>query len=491
MARDDRVTTTTEPKEIPEWIQELVRPPSSAGNPNFKGALTWEQAIAATPNAWIQTGGDPKFNEAAVEDTFMKAAYHAKEYRDNPEYAKAWDKSHGSRNESFKKGALSLAAMAAFAYGGQALAGAASGGTTAGIMGGAAAPGGVYSAGAGAIVPNSAAAASAFGAAAGGATAIPLAASAPITSTALGSASGVAPSGLSALGPTGAGFAGTGPGVASVGGNALGAGSAGTVGGVAGGVGNAGLTMNNPTGGALNAAGGSAVVPGTGTIASGATNASGLSQLSGPDTNNLESGLTGSGLTDNLAILGSSLASGALSYNATEKGIEENRRQYDQTREDFEPWRQAGIQGLGQYQDRLNQPVPEFQFKLEDDPIYQFQLAESQKATERGMAARGYNNSGNVLQELSRDAIGQAGNQDQAYNRQLRTSQTNYGRNLDRTNQYGNLAGVGQTATQSVSAAGQNSTNNLQNLYLQQGQGLNNSIQGGLNNYLLNNYLRR
>jgi len=190
--------------------------------------------------------------------------------------------------------------------------------------------------------------------------------------------------------------------------------------------------------------------------------------------------------------LGSSLASGLFSYNATEKGIEENRRQYDQTREDFEPWRQAGIQGLGQYQDRLNQPVPEFQFKLEDDPIYQFQLAESQKATERGMAARGYNNSGNVLQELSRDAIGQAGKyQDQAYNRQLGTSQTNYGRNLDRTNQYGNLAGVGQTATQSVASAGQNSTNNLQNLYLQQGQGLNNSIQGGLNNYLLNNYLRR
>ena len=477
MARDDRVTATTEPKEIPEWIQELVRPPSSAGNPNFKGALTWEQAIAATPNAWIQTGGDPKFNEAAVEDTFMKAAYHAKEYRDNPEYAKAWDKSHGSRNESFKKGALSLAAMAAFAYGGQALAGAASGGTTAGIMGGAAAPGGVYSAGAGAIVPNSAAAASAFGAAAGGATAIPLAASAPITSTALGSASGVAPSGLSALGPTGSGFAGTGPGVATTVGSTGGASAAQIASSVAG-------------------AGGTPIIPAgssnLGSLAAGAPALSGGQTPSGPGTNNLGSGLTGSGLTDNLAILGSSLASGLFSYNATEKGIEENRRQYDQTREDFEPWRQAGIQGLGQYQDRLNQPVPEFQFKLEDDPIYQFQLAESQKATERGMAARGYNNSGNVLQELSRDAIGQAGKyQDQAYNRQLGTSQTNYGRNLDRTNQYGNLAGVGQTATQSVASAGQNSTNNLQNLYLQQGQGLNNSIQGGLNNYLLNNYLRR
>ncbi len=135
MARDDRVTTTTEPKEIPEWIQELVRPPSSAGNPNFKGALTWEQAIAATPNAWIQTGGDPKFNEAAVEDTFMKAAYHAKEYRDNPEYAKAWDKSHGSRNESFKKGRVIFGGNGGICLWRAALAGAASGGTTAGIMG--------------------------------------------------------------------------------------------------------------------------------------------------------------------------------------------------------------------------------------------------------------------------------------------------------------------------------------------------------------------
>ena len=155
------------------------------------------------------------------------------------------------------------------------------------------------------------------------------------------------------------------------------------------------------------------------------------------------------------------------------------------------PWREAGANALVDYQDRLGEDVPQFEFNLEDDPIYNFQLDQAQKATERAMAARGMNNSGNVLLELQRNAIGEAGRyQNDAFNRQLAGSQTNYGRNLDRTNQYGSLAGIGQTATNAIASQGTNAANNLANMYLQQGAGYNNAIQGGINNYLVNRYTK-
>ena len=279
-------------------------------------------------------------------------------------------------------------------------------------------------------------------------------------------------------------------------GGALGAASPAGVGTVAGGatgslVGNGLLTMNAPAGGAL----GTASPTGVGTVAGAGAVPAAASALPGStSSNNVNGGnaLSDSNWWDNALIAGGSLASGYLSNQATQEGIDEIARQYDQTRADMAPWRDAGVQGLNAYQNRLNAPVPEFGFNLEDDPVYQFQLDQAQQATERAMGARGYNDSGNILLELQRNAIGETGRYgNEAYKRQIGQSQTNYGRNLDRTNQYGNLAGIGQTSTNALAGIGQNSANNLSNLYLQQGAGLNNAIQGGISNYLTNNYLQR
>lgn len=190
--------------------------------------------------------------------------------------------------------------------------------------------------------------------------------------------------------------------------------------------------------------------------------------------------------------LGSSLGSAYLTNQATEAGMDQISDQYDQTRADMEPWRLAGIRGLSQYEGALNQPVPNFEFNLEDDPVYQFQRDEALRATERAMAARGYNGSGNMLRELQRTAAGEAGRyQDQAYRRQLGESQTNYGREFDRANQYANLAGLGQSSTNALAGLGAGAASNLANLHMQQGQGYNNALQGFLSNYTLNNYLNR
>lgn len=223
-----------------------------------------------------------------------------------------------------------------------------------------------------------------------------------------GSASGtpgVTAGATGAVNPMGSGFTGTGPGVATAG--ALnGASSLGT---------NAGGNYFNSGGSAMNSS------------------------------------------IDPWLIGGSSLLSGYLSNEASGDAMDELRRQYDLNRADQEPWRQAGVNALGRLEN----------FNIEDDPIYQYQLDQAKKATERGAAARGFNLSTNVLNDLNDRAIGEAGRY--------------YG---DAWNRQAGLAGVGQTAVTNMANQGTNTANNLANLQMQQGQGWNNALQGGISNYL-------
>lgn len=242
---------------------------------------------------------------------------------------------------------------------------------------------------------------------------------------------------------------------------------------------------------ALGGAAGGGGAGGGGGVSGGASGASSTAGGGSSLFSNSGGGMSGNWL-NNAILAGSSLASGYLSKEATEAGIDANMEQYEQTREDMEPWRLAGKKGLKKYAKLLGQDTPDFEFSLEDDPVYQFQVDEALKATERAMAARGYSNSGNILRELQDTAIGEAGNyQNDAFNRQLATSQTNYGRDFDLINQYANLAGLGQSTTNALANAGANTANSLSNLYLQQGQGYNNAIQGAMQNYMLSNYLNQ
>ena len=120
-----------------------------------------------------------------------------------------------------------------------------------------------------------------------------------------------------------------------------------------------------------------------------------------------------------------------------------------------------------------------------ESPDYQFNLAEGQKAIDRSLAARGRTLSGAGVREGVRYASGMASNEfGNFYNR------------------LANLAGIGQTATGSTAAAGANAANNIAqnhlyagnaraNGYMQTGQAVNNAVQGGIQNYMLYQYLKK
>jgi hypothetical protein len=120
-----------------------------------------------------------------------------------------------------------------------------------------------------------------------------------------------------------------------------------------------------------------------------------------------------------------------------------------------------------------------------ESPDYQFNLAEGQKAIDRSLAARGRTLSGAGVKEGIRYASGMASNEfGNFYNR------------------LANLAGIGQTATRSTATAGMNAANNIAqnhlyagnaraNGYMQTGQAVNNAVQGGIQNYMLYQYLNK
>ena len=131
--------------------------------------------------------------------------------------------------------------------------------------------------------------------------------------------------------------------------------------------------------GASQFAGGAAGSAATGAAVSGAANGA-IGAATNAGVNTL-AGTTPSWLTPAL-LAGSSLASGYLANQASEDGIDEIRRQYDQNRSDQEPWRQAGLNALADYQTGINQPnnmygefqnnsmVPQYQNNAAPPPEY-------------------------------------------------------------------------------------------------------------------------
>lgn len=316
----------------------------------------------------------------------------------------------------------------------------------------------------------------------------------------------------------------------------------------------------NAVGGAVNSAAPTAMTASSGIGMGSTPTATTLAGAGGLAANDVVDAITNTGtnvvgnaLSNNgwnavdWANLGGSLASGYLSHQATGEAMDEIARQYDQNRADMAPWRESGVNALNTYNEELGLSTPgydaftapsgsdlpeyqstgEFNFDLENDPVYQNQLAESEKAIKRYMAGKGYANSGNILYELGNNAVTQAGKyQNDAFNRQLAQSRENYGRNVsdygintDRANtvynrgvnEYGMgvgrnqdfygrnqdylnrlaaLSGTGQTATAYTGNQGADASNALADLNIARGSGYNNAIQGGLENYLLNYYLR-
>jgi hypothetical protein len=140
---------------------------------------------------------------------------------------------------------------------------------------------------------------------------------------------------------------------------------------------------------------------------------------------------------------------------------------------------------LSQQQQQQSTPGTPDMSVFFESPDYQFNLAEGQKAIDRSLAARGRSLSGAGVREGIRYASGMASNEfGNFYNR------------------LANLAGIGQTATNSTATAGMNAANNIAqnhlyagnaraNGYMQTGQAVNNAVQGGIQNYMLYQYLNK
>lgn len=161
--------------------------------------------------------------------------------------------------------------------------------------------------------------------------------------------------------------------------------------------------------------------------------------------------------------------------NAANQQIAEQRRQYDQTRADWAPWRAAGESALSRLTAEMS-GGPSTAFIA--SPGYQFRMSEGQKAIDRNRAARGLLNSGAA--DKARIAYGEG------------LAASEYG---DWWNRNAGLAGIGQSATAATSAAGQNATdaitgaigsagNARASSYLNTGQAINDGVSGVMKAYL-------
>lgn len=159
-----------------------------------------------------------------------------------------------------------------------------------------------------------------------------------------------------------------------------------------------------------------------------------------------------------LAIAGATIGGALISSSAAKRAskaqvqsadaaIAEQRRQYDLTRADFAPWRQAGGAAITAGSAML-QPG----YNYTTSPGYQFRFGEGQRAIESSAASRGMLMSGGTLKDLVRFGQGVAADDfNDQFNRQMA------------------VAAGGQQANTTTANLGQASAANIGNLLTQQG----------------------
>lgn len=174
------------------------------------------------------------------------------------------------------------------------------------------------------------------------------------------------------------------------------------------------------------------------------------------------------------AYAGSKSASATKSAASTASAAE--LEQYYQTRDDLEPWREAGKNALGNLADAsgMNGAAGNANAlaAFQTSPGYQFQVDQGQRQLGATAAARGMSLSGAALKESAAYTQGLAAQQYDTY-----------------ANRLAALANVGQTATNTTAAAGANAANGVGQAAMQAGnaqaasyQQTGAAINNGLNN---------
>lgn len=197
------------------------------------------------------------------------------------------------------------------------------------------------------------------------------------------------------------------------------------------------------------------------------------------------------------SVVGASSARSAAKTQAgaADRAAELQREQYEQTRADQTPYREAGYNALAEMQRTAGNVPGAFKFGAGDyqaDPGYAFRLSEGQKSLDRQAAARGGLISGGALKAATR--FGQEmGSQEyqSAYNRALTGYNTGVASENQLYNRQAGLAGIGQTSANLVGQFGQNYATNAGNMITggaaaqAAGQvGAANAITGGLGTYI-------
>jgi hypothetical protein len=207
---------------------------------------------------------------------------------------------------------------------------------------------------------------------------------------------------------------------------------------------------------------------------------------------------------------------GALQSDVADRQLALQKRQYEEGVQRQQPFLTAGTNALARMQaGEFTQPAAfnandpryaqpgAFSFGKNDfqaDPGYAFRLSEGTKALERSAAARGGLISGTALKAASRYSGDLASQEYQnAYQRAL----TGYGTQVDRSNtafsrgltgynadvaradtgynRLANMAGIGQTTTRELNAAGANYANTASNTLGNYGTAAGNAIMGAGN----------
>lgn len=142
---------------------------------------------------------------------------------------------------------------------------------------------------------------------------------------------------------------------------------------------------------------------------------------------------------------------------ATDRAVELQREQWQQARQDYARFRDAGYRALSELEAQMQRPTTAADVMA--DPGYQFGLQQGQQALDRQFARAGGRISGASMKAASRFNAGTAA---AGYN-------AAYQRRQDSLNRLAALAGVGQTATGSSAAAGQGAANAIGGLLTAQG----------------------
>ena len=162
------------------------------------------------------------------------------------------------------------------------------------------------------------------------------------------------------------------------------------------------------------------------------------------------------------AVVGSAAIGGIAASNAASTQADAANRaadlQYKQWKESVdlqEPWRQAGITALNKLTPLATEYTPFGMDQFQQDPGYAFRLSEGQKALERSAAARAGLQSGSALKAAAR--FGQDyGSQE--YTNAFNRYQTERAARLQPLQ---SLAGVGQTTATQLGQAGQQMASNV------------------------------